>query len=213
MRTVVGALLNFRGAWEAMEPAMHKEPHFKPPKHVVLYLKPANTWRAPGDDIVLPIGVDEVEVGATLGVVMGASAARVREDEALQYVAGYVAVNDVTVPHSAILRPPVKQKCRDSFCPIGTIAAADAVADPDGLEIRAYVNGELKATNTTRNLLRPVAKLISEVTEFMTLEPGDVLLVGVPENVPRARAGDRVAVEIEGVGRVENAVRAEGDRL
>lgn len=213
MRTVVGALVNFRGAWEAMEPAMHKEPHFKPPKHVVLYLKPANTWRANGDDIVLPVGVDEIEVGATLGVVMGASAARVREEDALRYVAGYVAVNDVTVPHAAILRPPIKQKCRDSFCPIGTITAGTTVVAPDALEIRAYVNGELKATNTTRNLVRPVAKLISEVTEFMTLEPGDVLLVGVPENVPRARAGDRVAVEIEGVGRVENAVRAEGGRL
>jgi 5-oxopent-3-ene-1,2,5-tricarboxylate decarboxylase / 2-hydroxyhepta-2,4-diene-1,7-dioate isomerase len=210
MRTVVGALLNFRGAWTAMEPAMHKEPHFKPPKHVVLYLKPANTWRANGDAIVLPAGVDEVEVGATLGVVMGASAARVSEREALHYVAGYVAVNDVTVPHSAVLRPPVRQKCRDSFCPIGTLADAASVADPDALEIRAYVNGELKATNTTRNLIRPVARLIAEVTEFMSLEPGDVLLVGVPENVPRARAGDRVAVEIEGVGRVENAVRAEG---
>ena len=213
MRTVVGALLNFRDAWEAMEPAMQKEPHFKPPKHVVLYLKPANTWRADGDDIVLPAGVDEVEVGATLGVVIGASAARVSERDALQYVAGYAAVNDVTVPHSAILRPPIKQKCRDTFCPIGPVALAGGVPHPETLEIRSYVNGELKATNSMRDLVRPVAKLISEVTEFMTLECGDVLLVGVPANVPRARAGDRVVVEVDRVGRVGNAVRAEGDRL
>jgi 5-oxopent-3-ene-1,2,5-tricarboxylate decarboxylase/2-hydroxyhepta-2,4-diene-1,7-dioate isomerase len=210
MRTVVGALLNFRGAWQAMEPAMQKEPHFKPPKHVVLYLKPANTWRATGDDIVLPAGVDEVEVGATLGIVIGASTARVSEEEALQYVAGYIAVNDVTVPHAAVLRPPIRQKCRDSFCPMGPMIAAASVVDPDALEICAYVNGELKMSNTTRNLVRPIARLIAEVTEFMTLEAGDVLLVGVPENVPRARAGDRVAVEIEGVGHVENVLRAEG---
>ena len=210
MRTVVGALLNFRSAWDAMLPAMHREPHFHPPKHVVLYLKPANTWRASGDDIVLPAGVDEVEVGATLGVVMGAATSRVSEREALQHVAGYVAVNDVTVPHTAILRPPIKQKCRDSFCPMGSMTAADRGLNPDALQIRAYVNGELLARNSTSDLVRPVARLIAEVTDFMTLEAGDVLLVGLPANLPRARAGDRVAVEIEGVGRVENLVRAEG---
>lgn len=210
MRTVVGALLNFKGAWAAMGPAMHQEPHFKPPQHVVLYLKPANTWRGEGDAIVLPEGVTEVEVGATMGVVMGASASRVKEDDAMAYVAGYVAVNDVTVPHSAVLRPPIKQKCRDSFCPIGAMTPASQVSDPDALEIRAYVNGELRATNTTTNLVRPIARLIADVTDFMTLEAGDVLLVGVPENVPCARAGDRVAVDIQGVGRIENVVRAEG---
>ena len=210
MRTVVGALLKFRDAWTAMTPAMHKEPHFKPPQHVVLYVKPANTWCGNGDTVVLPEGVVEIEVGATLGVVMGASASRVDERDALQYVAGYVAVNDVTVPHTSVLRPPIKQKCRDSFCPIGKVVPAAHVPDPDALEIRAWVNGELKTVNNTANLVRPLAKLIADVTEFMTLEPGDVLLVGVPENVPRARAGDRVVVEIEGVGRIENVLRAEG---
>jgi 5-oxopent-3-ene-1,2,5-tricarboxylate decarboxylase/2-hydroxyhepta-2,4-diene-1,7-dioate isomerase len=210
MRTVVGCLLNFRGAWEAMEPAMHREPHFKPPAHPVLYLKPANTWRRGGDPIVLPAGVDEVEVGATLGVVMAAPASRLTEAEALGFVAGYVAVNDVTVPHTAVLRPPIKQKCRDSFCPIGDAAPAALVGDPGVLGIRVYVNGELKASNSTANLMRSVPRLLAEITEFMTLEAGDVLLVGVPENVPRVRAGDRVAVEIDGLPRLENVVRAEG---
>ena len=211
--TVVGCLLNFQGAWKAMEPAMHREPHFKPPQHPVLYLKPSNTFRRDGDAIVLPAGVEEVEVGATLGVVIGAPASRLSEQEALAFVAGYVAVNDVTVPHTAVLRPPIKQKCRDSFCPIGEQVPAARVPDPGTLEIRAFVNGELKATNSTRNLVRSVPRLLAEVTEFMTLEAGDILLVGVPENVPRARAGDRVAVEIEGVGRVENTIRAEGGAL
>lgn len=209
MKTVVGCLLNFRGAWAAMEPAMHQEPHFKPPRHPVLYLKPANTWAHDGDEIVLPPGVQEVEVGATLGVVMGAPAARVREAEALSFVAGYVPVNDVTVPHTAILRPPIKQKCRDGFCPMGAMVPRGTIR-PDALALRAYVNGQLQGQNTTANLMRPVARLIAEVTEFMTLDAGDVLLVGVPEAMPRARAGDRVAVEIDGVGRVENALRAQG---
>lgn len=209
-RTVVGSLLNFRDAWAALETAMHREPHFKPPQHAVLYLKPANTHASDGDAIVLPPGVEQVQVGATLGVVIGAPASRVAESEAMQFVAGYVAVNDVTVPHTAVLRPPIKQKCRDTFCPIGAMAPAASVPDPGALELRAYVNGELRAVNSTRNLLQSVPQLLAEVTEFMTLEPGDILLVGVPQNVPLARAGDLVAVEIEGVGRVENPVRAEG---
>jgi 5-oxopent-3-ene-1,2,5-tricarboxylate decarboxylase/2-hydroxyhepta-2,4-diene-1,7-dioate isomerase len=209
MKTVVGCLLNFRGAWAAMEPAMHQEPHFKPPRHPVLYLKPANTWRRDGDDIVLPAGVQEVEVGATLGVVIGASASRVQEADALSLVAGYAAVNDVTVPHTAILRPPIKQKCRDGFCPIGPMVPRGAI-QPDALVLRAYVNDVLGAEHTTAELMRPVAQLIAQITDFMTLEAGDVLLVGVPENMPRARAGDRMTVDIEGVGRVTNTLRAQG---
>jgi 5-oxopent-3-ene-1,2,5-tricarboxylate decarboxylase/2-hydroxyhepta-2,4-diene-1,7-dioate isomerase len=209
-RTVVGCLLNFRGAYAALEPAMHKEPHFKPPQHAVLYLKPPNTYEQPGGTVVLPKGVDEVEVGATLGVVIGAPASRVAEKDAKDFIAGYTVVNDVTVPHTAVLRPPIKQKCRDTFCRIGDVVPAAQVRDPGSLEIRVAVNGELKATNNTSNLMRPVAKLLSEITEFMTLEAGDIILVGVPENVPRVRAGDRALIEIEGVGRLENVIRAEG---
>jgi 5-oxopent-3-ene-1,2,5-tricarboxylate decarboxylase/2-hydroxyhepta-2,4-diene-1,7-dioate isomerase len=212
-RTVVGCLLNFRGTWEAMEPAMQKEPHFKPPKQAVLYLKPPNTYEPIGNAIVLPVGVDEVEVGATLGVLIGASAARLTEQEAMDFVAGYVAVNDVTVPHTAVLRPPIKQKCRDTFCRIGEPVPASAIADPGSLGIRAYVNGDLKMSNSTANMIRSVPRLLAEVTEFMTLEAGDIVLMGIPENVPRAKAGDRVAVEIDGIGRLENVIRAEGGAL
>ncbi|MGH7470252.1 MAG: fumarylacetoacetate hydrolase family protein [Cupriavidus necator] len=210
MKTVVGALLNFRGAWEAMEPAMYREPHHKPPVHPVLYLKPANTWRASGDTIVIPHGISEVEVGATLGVVMGTTAARVRREDALRHVAGYVVVNDVTVPHEAVLRPPLKQKCRDGFCPMGEMVGANQIMNPDALELRAYVNGELRLVNTTAHLVRNVRQLIADVSEFMSLRQGDVLLVGIPENAPRARPGDHVAIEIDGVGRLENQFIGEG---
>ena len=210
MKTVVGALLNFRGAWQAMEPAMHQPPHHKPPQHPVLYLKPANTWALPGQAVWLPAGVDAVEVGGTLGVVFGRATARVSERDALSHVAGYRIVNDVTVPHQAVLRPPIKQKCRDGFCPMGPLVDAARIANPDALAIRCYVNGELRLTNTTAHLMRPLARLIAEVTEFMTLGAGDVLLVGVPEGAPLARAGDHMAVEIDGLGRLENPLLAEG---
>jgi 5-oxopent-3-ene-1,2,5-tricarboxylate decarboxylase/2-hydroxyhepta-2,4-diene-1,7-dioate isomerase len=209
MKTVVGTLLNFEGTWAAMAPAMHREPHNKPPVHPVLYIKPANTWARGGDAIVLPADVPEVEVGATLGIVFGRTVAGVSPQQALAAVAGYVIVNDVTVPHASVLRPPLQQKCRDGFCPIGPLVPAAAVADPDALAIRVRVNGELKLQNTTAHLLRGVARLISDVSEFMSFAPGDVLLVGVPENPPLARAGDHVAIEIEGLGTLENDLVAE----
>lgn len=210
MKSVVGTWLNYRSAWAAMESTMREPPHHKPPEYPVLYLKPANTWRADGQAILLPADVEEVELGATLGVVIGRPAARVRAEDALSHVAGYRIVNDITLPHEKVLRPPLKQKCRDTFCPMGPVIEASQVGSPDALVIRAYVNGELRQRSDTSQLIRGVARLIADVTEFMTLDEGDVLLVGVPENPPRARAGDRVAVEVDRLGRLDNAIEAEG---
>jgi 5-oxopent-3-ene-1,2,5-tricarboxylate decarboxylase / 2-hydroxyhepta-2,4-diene-1,7-dioate isomerase len=213
MRTVIGTLLNFKGAWAAMEPAMHREPHHQPPRYPVLYIKPANTWAGPGAVIELPAEVAAVEVGAALGVVFGRVASGLSPQDALSTVAGYLIANDVTVPHRSVLRPPLKQKCRDGFCPMSTMVPAAAVADPDALAIRVSINGELKLSNNTANLMRDVAQLISAVSEFMSLAPGDVLLVGVPENPPLARVGDHVSIEIDGLGRLENSVVAETEMV
>jgi 5-oxopent-3-ene-1,2,5-tricarboxylate decarboxylase/2-hydroxyhepta-2,4-diene-1,7-dioate isomerase len=120
-------------------------------------------------------------------------------------------VNDVSVPHGSFYRPSIRFKCRDGFCPIGTAVVDRArVSNPDALRVRVFVEGVLRQENTTANLIRPTARLIADVTEFMTLAEGDMLLTGVPENAPLARAGQRVAIEIEGVGRLENPLVAEG---
>ncbi len=208
-RTVVGALLEFHSAWRAVEPAMLLPPHHKPPVHPVLYIKPANTWASPGQAVLLPADVPEVEVGATLGIHFARAAARVTEAQALQFVSGYSIVNDVTVPDGPLLRPPMRQKCRDGFCPIGPWVAAAALPDPGSLGIRTYVNGQLRQSSHTSELRRSVARLIADVSEFMTLAPGDLLLIGVPAGAPRARPGDTMAVEIEGMGRLENPVLSE----
>ena len=208
-RTVVGALLEFQGAWQAMEPVMAQPPHHRPPVHPVLYIKPANTWARHGDPVLLPPDVAEVEVGATLGISFARAASRVNAAQALEFVSGYCVVNDVTVPHQSLLRPPMRQKCRDGFCPIGPSVSADELRDPGALEIRSYINGELRQRSHTAHLRRNVAQLIADVSEFMTLAPGDLLLIGVAEQPARARAGDTMAVEIDGIGRLENPLQAE----
>ena len=207
---VYGVLLNQRGALAALGAAASQPPYKAPPKAPVLYIKPRNTLNGPGGAVAVPADAPELEVGATLGVVIGRTACRVAAAEALDYVAGYTIVDDVSVPHASFFRPSVRLKARDGSCCIGPeVVARGRIADPDALDIRVYVDGKLVQSGGTRELVRPVRQLIADVTDFMTLAPGDLLLVGVPPGAPRVRAGQGVAIEIDGVGRLENAFIAE----
>lgn len=208
---VVGTLLNDRGALAALGDAVHAAPYGAPPQSVALYIKPKNTWTPCGVAVVLPANVREVEIGATLGIVIGTTACRVEEARALEFVAGYTIINDICEPHASVFRPALRERCRDGFCPIGPwIIARQEVGTPDALDTRVFVNGELRLTHSSANHIRSVARLIADVSEFMTLNPGDVLMAGVPGNSPRARAGDRVRIEIDRVGALENVILAEG---
>jgi 5-oxopent-3-ene-1,2,5-tricarboxylate decarboxylase/2-hydroxyhepta-2,4-diene-1,7-dioate isomerase len=199
--------VNFKGVLEGLADAVYDKPYLSPPVAPVLYIKPANTFNRHGAGIPLPEGLTQLEMGATLGLVIGKKATAVKEETALDYVAGYTVVNDVSVPHDSIYRPAVQHKSRDGFCPIGPwIIDRHTVDNPDDLTIRVYINDELRQENSTRNLIRPVARLLADVTEFMTLSPGDVLLVGVPEEAPQASLGDKVRVEIAGIGTLENVI-------
>jgi 5-oxopent-3-ene-1,2,5-tricarboxylate decarboxylase / 2-hydroxyhepta-2,4-diene-1,7-dioate isomerase len=208
--TVIGTLLNERSALAALGDAMHEAPYLAPPHSVILYIKPRNTWTACGAPVIVPAGVRDVEVGATLGIVIGATACRVDEARAFDVVAGYTVVNDISEPHASVYRPALRQRCRDGFCPIGPwIIAREEVTSPDALDVRVFINGKRCATQSTASLVRPVARLLAEVSQFMTLQPGDVLLAGIAGHLPRARAGDRIRVEIDRVGSLENLLVAE----
>lgn len=210
--TVYGAALNFRSTLAALGDAVQHAPYKAPPRAPVLYIKPANTFIGWGAPIPLDDGVAEVVVGATVGVVIGRTACNVAASDALSCVAGYLPVNDVTVPHESYFRPAIYNKTRDGFCPMGPwIMDAAAVPDPEQLVIRAFVNGRMRFEGSTADLVRPVATLLADISAFMTLAPGDVVLVGLPHGLPTARAGDRVAVEVEGVGRLENPIVAAQD--
>jgi 5-oxopent-3-ene-1,2,5-tricarboxylate decarboxylase/2-hydroxyhepta-2,4-diene-1,7-dioate isomerase len=205
--TIYGALLNYKGTLAALGAEVNEAPYKEPPKAPILYIKPANTIIGHGMPIPLPSEIQELEAGAALGVVIGRNAVRVREEQALDYVAGYTVVNDISVPHTSFYRPAISQKSRDGFCPVGPwIMERGSVANPDALGIRVFVNGVLKQENNTENLIRSVSRLIAEITDFMTLSAGDLVLVGVPENAPIVRAGDRIRIEIDGVGILENTV-------
>jgi 5-oxopent-3-ene-1,2,5-tricarboxylate decarboxylase / 2-hydroxyhepta-2,4-diene-1,7-dioate isomerase len=209
---IYGVLLNYKDEWEKFLEQMTKPPYYQPPKAPILYMKPANTINVHGGCVPLPKGVDQLQVGGALGVVIGQTATKVRKGEAFDYIAGYTIVNDVAIPHEAIYRPAVKERARDGFAPIGPwIIEKNEVDNPDELDIRVFVNGQLVQQDNTKNLLRPVEVLLEEITEFMTLYKGDVLLVGVPDDAPLVQAGDHVRIEIEEVGSLENIIVPEGD--
>lgn len=203
--TVYGTLLNHRSALAEIDEAAAQAPYKAPPNAPVLYIKPRNTLASHGQAVVVPEDASELEIGGCLGVVIERPACRLSPQNAFQAVAGYVIVNDISVPHSSFYRPSIRFKAHDGFCPIGPrVTLRAAIFDPDVLGIRIFVDGVLCQASSTRDLVRPIATLLTDVTEFMTLLPGDVLAVGVARPIPRARVGQTVAVEIDGLGRLEN---------
>lgn len=198
--TVYGTLLNFRREWDMWSPRMAQDPHKAPPKAPVLYVKSANTFCPAGQDLLLQDGVNEVDIGATLGLVMGAQA----------QVVGAALLNDWSVPHTSYYRPPVKFRCRDGFLGLPQQITPGQVQDWATLQIAVRRNGELVQSVDLHQLMRDVPKLLADVGEFMTLQPGDVLMVGTDcladGTRPRARAGDQVEISAHGLASVVTTV-------
>lgn len=198
--TVYGVLLNSQDEWAAWAGQMNEPPYKAPPKAPVLYVKTANTWSACGAAIAVPARSPEVEIGASLALVMGRDARQVCADEALAHVAGYVLVNDLSLPHASYYRPPVKYKNLDGFLGIGPRCATPAeVGDPNRLRLEVRVDGHLQQTVDLGRMLRPAAQLIADVSEFMTLRHGDVLLLGLGDRRPLARVGQRIEIRAAGL--------------
>jgi 5-oxopent-3-ene-1,2,5-tricarboxylate decarboxylase/2-hydroxyhepta-2,4-diene-1,7-dioate isomerase len=208
---VYGTLLNHEPALQALGDAVHAAPYKGAPRAPVLYLKPRNTLASNGASVTVPADAPELEVGAALGIVMGQVACRVSPEQALQYVAGYTIVNDISVPHDVLYRPSIRFKARDGFCPVGpAVVPRASIASPDDLAVQVFVNGELKQQTTTGQRIRNVAHLLADVTEFMTLLPGDVLMLGVSAGAPRVRPGQQCRIVIEGIGELVNHFAREG---
>jgi 5-oxopent-3-ene-1,2,5-tricarboxylate decarboxylase / 2-hydroxyhepta-2,4-diene-1,7-dioate isomerase len=148
-----------------------------------------------------------------LAVVIGKLARRVKRAEAMHCVAGYTIANDYAVRDylENWYRPNLRVKNRDGATALGPwlVDAAD-VPDPHALELRTFVNGELKQHGHTRDLIDDVPALIEYLSSFMTLLPGDIILTGTPEGVANVHPGDEVVCEIEGLGRLVNTLVSEG---
>jgi 5-oxopent-3-ene-1,2,5-tricarboxylate decarboxylase/2-hydroxyhepta-2,4-diene-1,7-dioate isomerase len=207
--TVYGTLLTHREALAALGDQVNAAPYKAPPKAPILYIKPRNTWAQSGDAVVVPSDAHELQIGATLGLVIGRTACKVTAVNALDHVAGYVVVNDISVPHDSFYRPSMRFKCRDGSCPMGAYVPRDAVANPDALAVTVAIDGVVVQHTDTGGRVRSVAQLLADVTEFMTLSPGDILSIGIAAHAPLAHAGQRVIITIESVGQLDNVLVAE----
>lgn len=214
--TVYAALLNHAPQVDALGAAVTQPPYKAAPKAPVLALRPRNTLARDGAMVEVPEGVEALEIGASLGIVIGRVACRVAPVAALGVVAGYTIVNDLCVPSGAVnshYRPGVRFRARDGFCVIGPgVVSAAEVPDPDALSVRVLIDGAPAQATSTAGRIRGVAQLIADVTDFMTLLPGDLLLLGAAHGAPRAGAGRSVSIEIEGLGCLTTGLVAEGER-
>lgn len=180
------------------------------PEEPVVFTKAITCLNGPNDDVIIPRGSLKTDWEVELGVVIGKTASYVTVEEALDHVAGYVLINDVSERAFQIERGPTwdKGKGCDTFGPVGPwLVTADEVGDPQNLDMWLDLNGKRMQTGNTRTMIFTVAQIVSYLSEFMTLEPGDLITTGTPPGVGLGqkpplylKAGDKVRLGIEKLG-------------
>ncbi len=173
------------------------------------FMKPLSSLSGHGADVVRPPGCRFLNYEGEVAVVIGRRCRGVGIAEALDYVAGYTVANDWGVHdfRHADRGSMLRVKGQDGFCPLGPAMVDAADVDPADLTLRTYVNGtQVQEGHTGTDLMFSFAYQVADVARLITLEPGDVLLTGTPANSRPVEPGDRVAVEVDGIGRLENTV-------
>lgn len=188
--------------------AAHAAEHSAPvPEEPMLFLKPPSALVGYGDPIVIPQGIGRVEYEAELAVIIGRTAQRVTQHDALSYVLGYTCANDISARDFQKKDGQWgRAKGFDTFCPLGPWIVTDL--DPRDVEVGCRVNGEQRQRARTSEMVFDVPALIAFISRVMTLLPGDVILTGTPAGVGPLADGDTVEVEIEGIGVLRNPVRS-----
>lgn len=195
---IVAVGLNYKDHAEEMKKALPEEP--------LLFMKPGTAVIGTEDKIIYPKHMSSrVDYEGELGIVIGKTAKWVNESEAFNYVFGYTCVNDVTARD---LQSKDVQYTRakgfDTFAPIGPVIETEL--NPGDLEISTYLNGERKQHSRTFNLIFGVPRLIAFISRVMTLLPGDIISTGTPSGISPMKSGDKVEVEVEGIGVLRNYV-------
>lgn len=179
-----------------------------PPTEPLLFLKPPSTVVGPEEPIVIPTASNRVDFEGELAIVIGKQARRVQAGAWRDYVLGFTCANDVTARD--LQKKDVqftRGKSFDSFCPLGPCIATDL--DPADLALKTRLNGEIQQDARTSQMIFDSGTLIEFITGIMTLFPGDIILTGTPAGVAPMSAGDRVEIEIEGIGVLHNPLISE----
>ena len=188
------------------------------PNEPIFFLKAVSSISGPNDDVIIPKGSQKTDYEVELGIVIGTKASYVAVHDAPKHIAGYCIVNDVSEREFQIERGGqwTKGKSADTFCPIGPwLVTADEVGDAGKLQVRTEVNGEVRQDSNTADLIFGIDHIVSYVSHFMTLMPGDIITTGTPPGVGMAmkppqflKAGDRMRLSVEGLGEQNQTTRA-----
>jgi 2-keto-4-pentenoate hydratase/2-oxohepta-3-ene-1,7-dioic acid hydratase in catechol pathway len=182
-----------------------KELKMKLPEEPILFLKPPSAVIGPGTEIIVPKSSERVDYEGELGVVIGKRCKAIAADEAKKHILGYTCFNDVTARDLQQKDGQwTRAKSFDTFAPFGPWIAS---IDPSDADIKTRVNGQIRQSSNTADLIFGVPSLIEFISNVMTLEPGDVIATGTPPGVGRLEKGDVVEVEIEGIGVLKNRVK------
>ena len=171
-----------------------------------MFGKASHTIIGMGDTIIYPPQTNKLVYEAELGIVIKRKMHNITPDQASQYILGYTCANDVTA-RDLQLQDKQWLRCKsfDTFCPLGPWL--ETSLDPQDLAIKSYLNGELKQEARTSEMVYTPYELLSYISQNMTLDAGDLILTGTPHGDGEMHPGDTVAIEIEGIGRLENIVR------
>ena len=176
-----------------------------PPSEPMIFFKPVSALVGPDDPIVYPPQSAHVAYEAELAIVIKRRCSKVTASRALEHVLGYTALNDVTACDIQERDgQPSRAKAFDTFCPLGPCIATDV--DPHALAVETWVNGAVRQSGSTKDLVFPVEEIVARVSEVMTLLPGDVIATGTPSGIGPLVPGDRVEIRVQGVGSLRNPV-------
>ena len=195
-----------------------EEAHLAVPKQPLFFAKFTSSINGPYDELIIPRSDPDIDYEAELAVVIGKTAKHVSADDAYDFVAGYMVLNDVTARRWQFGdKQWTRGKSCDTFCPAGPwLTTRDEVPDPHHLRVLARLNGRIVQDSDTSNIIFGVPRLIEHITEAITLEPGDIIATGTPAGVGAfhkppsfLKPGDVIEVKIDGLGSIRNTLQAE----
>jgi 2-keto-4-pentenoate hydratase/2-oxohepta-3-ene-1,7-dioic acid hydratase in catechol pathway len=181
------------------------DPNRKVPTEPVIFMKPQSAIIGPGQPIELAYPDNNTDYEAELCIVIGKTARRVKQDDALDYVLGYTCGNDVSDRVQQYAGQQwIRGKGHDTYLPLGPCIETEL--DPGNVKVESRLNGEVRQSDNTSGLIFSVPFLIEYVSDTMTLNPGDVIMTGTPHGVGAMKAGDTIEIEVEGIGTLSNPV-------
>ena len=197
-------------------PAHAKEQNLVSPKEPVIFIKPRTTLCGTDSDIMCPNFIKQLDYEVELAVIIGKTCKNVDESRSKEYIFGYMVFNDVSARDIQMQdKQFTRGKSFDTFAPCGPwITSADEVTNPQDLQLVTKINGQSRQDSSTKNMFIKIPSIISELSNVMTLEKGDIIVTGTPDGVamnnpstPFLKNGDKIEMEIEKLGRIQNTVK------